>query len=321
MLLQHKIILLLVMIFTIKEVHSQVKIFEIPVTDIKEIGTNSVQSDFGPAVVMDSLYFTTFNENAAKKYKKYKFYDLFKAGIDRLGKVNSSREPLKEFVSEFNDGPVSWCEKTGELFITQNYLGIKKKQIPFTSEINRLRIMIAKKENGKWVKIEDFPYNNPSYSIGHPAINETGDTLIFSSDKPGGYGETDIYYSVKTNYHWSEPVNLGPQINTSGKEEFSFLTDQHLNGRFLIFASTGRGALGGLDLYYCRFPYDNTGINHFDSPINTPFDDFSMCIPKDAEYGFLTSNRPGTGSDDIYRFTFKRNSCIGSQFEKYLCFR
>lgn len=304
--------ILLVLIFLSPVTYAQSKdnrIFNDSIIKISETNINSIHSDFGPTVIKDTLFFTTFNDslikNTDKKLRKKEFYDLYKSKIDKQGNTISNRQPLNEFITQFNDGPVSWCDKTGELFVTQNYLDESPKP-KLRNEINRLRIMIAKKINGHWQQVEDFPYNNPAYSVGHPAITESGDTLIFSSDKPGGFGQTDIYYSVRKNGKWEIPVNLGSRINTSGKEEFAFLTDQHLNGRFLIFASTGRFGNGGLDLYYTRFPIENSEIGHFESPINTPYDDFAMTIPTDAEFGYLTSNRPGTGDDDIYKFTFKR---------------
>ena len=286
------------------------RIFNDSIIHISEISTNSIHSDFGPFAIKDTLYFTTFNDKLNKKtdyaLRNKEFYDLYKAAIDKEGNVTGERKPLEEFITRVNDGPVTWCEKTGELFVTQNYLDQNAISKPFHKGINRLRIIIAKRVNGKWENITDFPYNNPEYSVGHPAITQTGDTLIFSSDRPGGYGETDLYCSVRKNGKWALPVNLGPKINTSEKEEFAFLTDKNLNGQFLIFSSKGRFGNGGFDLYYTRFPSDYNEIGHFDSPINTKYDDFAMTIPVDAEYGYLTSNRPGTGNDDIYKFTFKR---------------
>lgn len=278
---------------------------------ISEISTNSTYNDFGPSVIHDTLFYTTFhkkvNSKTDDKQIRKAFYDLYKVGIDKQGNPLSRPKQLAEFVNKFNDGPVSWCEKTGELFITLDSIDLKAKPGSTQNSLYKLRIVTEKKINGHWEQVEDFPYNNPDWSVGHPAINESGDTLVFSSDMPGGYGETDLYYSVRKGGKWGNPVNLGPQINTVGKEEFSFLTDQHLNGRFLIFASTGRCGFGGYDLYYTRFPFNNNEIAHFESPINTACDDFAMTIPADAEFGYLTSGRPGTGNDDIYRFTFKRN--------------
>lgn len=284
--------------------YAQNKIFDDSATTATEISTNSIRSDFGPFAIHDTLYFTSFNEKNGKIGKK-EFYDLFISAIDKKGDGKSRRQALNEFFTRYNDGPISWCEKTGELFVTQNYIDNSVKKKPYAEEIVRLKIIIAKKENGKWWKTGEFPYHDLSYSVGHPAISETGDTLIFASDMPGGFGKTDLYYSVRKEGKWETPVNLGPKINTSEKEEFAFITDKNFHGRFLIFSSTRNNGIGGLDLYYTKFP-DFKEIGHFNSPINTVYDDFALTIPPNAEFGYLTSNRPGTGDDDIYKFTFKR---------------
>jgi outer membrane protein OmpA-like peptidoglycan-associated protein len=287
------------------------RIFEEPVLKISEVKTNTIRSDFGPAVVMDSLYFTSYSDKILgqpdTKLRKSAFYDLYRAKIDTNGNTISKREPISEFLTKYHDGPVSFCERTGELFVTQSdNIAAAEATKRATQDTIRLRIVIAKQVKGKWASIVNFPYNNPAYSVGHPAISVTGDTLIFSCDKKGGFGETDLYYSVRNNGMWGLPVNMGDKINTSGKEEFPFITHNKSGGSFLVFSSTGRFGYGGLDLFYTIFSVDNFKAGHFEAPINTPSDDFGMVIPPDAEYGYLTSNRPGTGNDDIYKFDFKK---------------
>ncbi len=266
---------------------------------------NTVQSDFGPAVIGDSLFFTSFSDDlldkSEKRLRKKEFYDLYNAPLDDKGDVQGQRHAITEFITRYHDGPVSWCAKTGELFMTQsNYVDPTKWYKPFRENYVNLRIVIAKKVNGVWQETEDFVHNNRDYSVGHPAISAGGDTLIFSSNMPGGFGETDLYLSVRQNGTWSKPVNLGDKINTTGKDEFPFLTSEG----FMIFASNGRSGLGGLDLYFTKL---NGGpVTHFDSPVNSEADDFSAAFPADKEYAYLSSNRPGTGNDDIYKMTFRR---------------
>lgn len=278
---------------------------------ISGVVTNTIRSDFGPVVVGDTLCFTSYSDKILgkpdAKLRKDAFYDLYQAKIDKNGNTISQRQPLIEFLTQYHDGPVSYCAKTGELFITQsdNVTAAKTHRASAKDTI-RLRIVIAKRVNGKWTSITNFPYNNPAFSLGHPSISQTGDTLIFSSDRHGGFGETDLYYSIRKKGKWGLPVNLGAQINTSGKEEFSFIYQNSTGGASLIFASDGRFGYGGLDLYYTKFAFRDNEVEHFDEPINTPFDDFGMVIPFDAGYGYMTSNRPGKGNDDIYRFTFKK---------------
>lgn len=272
------------------------------------LSVNTSQSDFGPALIGDSLFFTSFRDEllnkTEKNLQKKEFYNLFSSQIDKEGNIAGKRRVIKDFMTKYHDGPVSWCPATGELFITQsNYLEPGAVFKPFRKNYFNLRIVIARQVNGEWKMTESFPYNNIQYSVGHPAISSNGDTLIFSSNKPGGLGETDLYMSIRKKGRWGEPVNLGGRINTPGKDAFPFLSK---NG-YLIFASDGRKGMGGLDLYYTKLNDPKSEIVHFESPINSPNDDFSMIISPDSEYGYLTSNRPGgIGGDDIYKFTFNR---------------
>ncbi len=278
---------------------------------IFEVTTNTIRSDFGPAVVGDTLCFTSYSDKILGqpdvKLRKNAFYDLYQAKIDANGNTIGKRRPLLEFLTKYHDGPVAYCEKTGELFVTQsgNVDPARIRKLPAKDTV-KLRIIIAKRVNGKWTSITNFPYNNPAFSIGHPAISRSGDTLVFSSDRHGSFGETDLYYSIRKKGKWGLPVNMGAQINTTGKEEFAFIYYNQTGSSYLIFASNGRFGFGGLDLYYTKFPFNNDKIEHFDAPINTQFDDFGMVIPSGTGYGYLTSNRPGTGSDDIYKFTFDK---------------
>jgi outer membrane protein OmpA-like peptidoglycan-associated protein len=287
------------------------RLFDGPIVKISEVKTNTDRSDFGPAVVRDTLYFTSYSDKILgvpdNRLRKNAFYDLYRAKIDKDGNTISKREPIPEFLTKYHDGPVSFCEKTGELFVTQSdNVAAAEATKRATKDTIKLRIVIAKQVRGKWTSIVDFPYNDPAYSVGHPAISITGDTLVFSSDKKGGFGETDLYYTIRRDGKWATPINMGAEYNTTGKEEFSFLTHNENGGTFLLFASTGRFGLGGLDLYYTRFVMSNPKIEHFDPPLNTKSDDFAMVIPPNAEFGFMTSNRNGEGNDDIYKFNFKR---------------
>jgi len=262
---------------------------------------NTAQSDFGPALIGDSLYFTSFSDDGKKRPNNQKsgFCDLFSLKIDEHGDIAGQKQVIREFAAKYHNGPVSWCKKTGELFITQsNYLSPGKVYNPFHKNCYNLGIAIARQVDGKWKITGSFPYNNPQYSVGHPAISPSGDTLIFSSDMKGGLGETDLYRSIRKNGQWSKPVNLGNRINTAGKDEFPYITDHG----YLIFASDGRAGMGGLDLYFTKL--DDYDVKHFGKPINSEYDDFSMILLPENAYGYLASTRPGKGEDDIYKFTF-----------------
>jgi hypothetical protein len=78
-----------------------------------------------------------------------------------------------------------------------------------------------------------------------------GDLLVFSSDRPGGYGGYDLYYSQRTSNGWSEPINFGPKINSEFDEFRPVVSDSwEFSNQVMIFSSNRPGGLGGFDLYF-----------------------------------------------------------------------
>lgn len=75
--------------------------------------------------------------------------------------------------------------------------------------------------------------------------------MVFSSNRPGGLGGYDLYYSVLKNGKWSSPVNLGPRINTS-YDEYRPVIGFHpdFTNKYLMFSSNKPGGKGGFDLYF-----------------------------------------------------------------------
>ncbi|MGQ9619647.1 MAG: hypothetical protein ACUVTX_01515 [Bacteroidales bacterium] len=85
--------------------------------------------------------------------------------------------------------------------------------------------------------------------------------MVFSSNRPGGMGGYDLYYSVQMNGKWSSPVNLGPEINTSGNE-FRPVIIYHndFTNQAIIFSSDRPGGSGNIDLYFTGFSLPVTRI-------------------------------------------------------------
>jgi outer membrane protein OmpA-like peptidoglycan-associated protein len=206
------------------------------------------------------------------------------------GKINSKYHNASSAI--FPDGSV--------IFTRNNYI---KGQIQRSAEgIIKLKLYTA---NGKKLnKITEFPYNSNEYSTGHPALNKEGNILLFASDMPGGYGGTDLYYSVRSGKGpWTRPVNLGKKINTEGNEMFPYLDN---NGK-LYFASNGHAGLGGLDVFEVSLremkPIENP--KNMGRPINGSTDDFGLIISEDSKSGYFSSNR--LGNDDIFQFNRDQN--------------
>lgn len=169
--------------------------------------------------------------------------------------------------------------------------------------VNRLEIWMAeKKSEGEWTNIKSFRWNNAErYSIGHPAISPDGKILYFSSDMPGGYGATDIYYcELKADGTWGQPVNAGADINTEGRESFPVMRS---DGVF-YFASDGHTGMGGLDLFSAKGAAANwKEVENLRAPFNSPKDDFGIVFTDNDSTGYFASDREGgKGLDDIYSF-------------------
>jgi outer membrane protein OmpA-like peptidoglycan-associated protein len=163
--------------------------------------------------------------------------------------------------------------------------------------VNKLKLYTASGDHLN--KVTEFPHNSNEYSTGHPTLHQNGTIMIFASDRPGGFGGTDLYYTVRSgNGAWNTPVNMGKRINTEGNELFPYLDKDNT----LYFASTGHPGLGGLDIFEVALkemsPVDQP--KNMGMPINSPKDDFSLIKSADGKQGYFSSNR--RGNDDIYQF-------------------
>ncbi len=280
---------------------AQKSLFEDVKMSIDTLDINTPYSDFGPAIIENELIFSSFTDDIGKKSKNQNkaFYDLFSSDLNQIGNIITARRKLTTMISQYHEGPLTFCEKTGELFLTQsNWENPEELNIVFKKRNIRLGIVVYEKTALTWQFKEKYPFNSSEYSIAHPTINATGDTLIFVSDMPGGYGMTDLYYSAKVNGEWEDPVNLGPKVNSAGKEMFPFL---NIDGS-LVFSSDGHGGVGSLDLFFIDFPIrDYSARSTFGNQINSSADDFGLVIHPNQRSGYFSSNREGgAGDDDIY---------------------
>jgi len=272
---------------------------------IEKTGLNSSESDFGPAFVNNMLWYSAYTADEIDKLShgdsKDVFYNLFKSKLDNSGNVTGSPVTVIEEISKgYHSGPVSYCKKTNELFVTlSNFENPDIKNNVYRKADIRLKIIIVKNDGGNWHLAGEVPFNDPAYSVGHPAISVTGDTLFFVSDIPDiGKGGTDIYMTVRSNGKWGEMKNVGA-VNTSENEMFPFL----FRGNMLIFASNGiNSGKNDLDLYYSCISNGTFSTPKELKRFNTDSDDFGLVINDNEEIGYFASNRAdGVGSDDIYK--------------------
>lgn len=147
--------------------------------------------------------------------------------------------------------------------------------------------------------------NDPKWNDPSACFSPDGESIYFSSDRPGGFGGKDIYRSVRLpNGKWSLAKNLGENINTPFDEDAPFI---HANGKELYFSSRGHENMGGYDIFKSVIDSNNEwsmAIN-VGYPLNTVEDDIYFVLVADGETGYLSSSRSGGfGETDIYSFHF-----------------
>ncbi|HBQ81803.1 MAG: hypothetical protein A2X03_11595 [Bacteroidetes bacterium GWA2_40_15] len=239
--------------------------------------------------------------------------------VDTTYKSGKSDEKLfsKNLTTKLNDGPVTFNRNGDTIFYSRN-INDNLKQKEVSGPRNKLGIFSAQLAGKEWVKIREFRLNNEWYNITTPCLSPDGRILYFASDKPGGYGGSDLYYCQFENGYWKDPVNMGKEINSTGNESYPFI---NLSGE-LFFSSDGLPGLGGKDIFFSRFS-DTAWLTpvHISPPVNSPYDDFGLISDPLMSKGYFSSNR--NNSLDIYNFktNFPQIFYSSLQRENQYCFR
>ncbi|MEQ8625320.1 MAG: OmpA family protein [Vicingaceae bacterium] len=264
---------------------------------IKNINTGF--SEYSLVYFKNNYYFTSNREESYNSPESFSwdgtpFLSIFK--IDSAG-FNSGSETFSlaggALQTAYHDGPLSIDPKGEKAVITR-----VNNQLGSNEFINRMKLYEGTYVNGKWKNFKALPFNSDDYSVAHACYADSGNSLIFASDMPGGLGGMDLYISEKINGEWSNPKNLGPTINTQFDEVFPYF-----KGNRLFFSSNGLIGYGGFDIHSSELIDGNYQIpKNLKSPINSTRDDFSIFYITDST-GFYASNREGgKGEDDIYSF-------------------
>lgn len=164
-------------------------------------------------------------------------------------------------------------------------------------------IYLSTIEEGKWKAPVRLPQTiNTPYWESQPSISADGTMLFFVSNRPGGIGMHDIYWSRKdpVTGEWLPAQNLGKNINTSDSEFSPFI---HPDGKTLYFSSNGRiDCYGGYDIYKTVFENGvwSTPVN-IGEIFNSQEDDKYFVLSPNGEYAYFSSNREGSlGGQDLW---------------------
>jgi outer membrane protein OmpA-like peptidoglycan-associated protein len=166
-------------------------------------------------------------------------------------------------------------------------------------------LFISELKKGSWSKPSRMRNGiNSRHQETSAALSVDGNTMYFISDRPGGYGGKDIWYTIKDRRgRWTEPINMGPVLNTEYDEEGLYLTP---DGQTLYFSSKGHNSMGGFDIFSST--YENGRWKepvNLGYPINTPTNDLFFRPSSDGQKAYFSSLRAGGfGGSDLYMVTF-----------------
>lgn len=140
------------------------------------------------------------------------------------------------------------------------------------------------------------------------SISGDGNTLIFSSNRPGGYGGLDIWMIRKSvQGEWGEAENLGPEINSRFHEDFPTLS---IDGSTLYFSSDGHPGMGGYDLYFSTWDMQSrvwTKPQNLGYPINGPGNNKTISFAGNGDYAIVTANFDNSIGDlDLYTVQYHK---------------
>ena len=256
---------------------------------------NSNLTEYSPTYSNGKLFFVS-NRDTEKRYKGTgtPFTDIYEIKTKGAIVDKNSLKILPDNINheEVNEGSITFS-KDGMFMI------FAKGNDGKSSGRNNVDLYYSRYRSNKWQTPRLLNINNSKSWDSTPFLSVDGKTLYFSSNRPNGYGGTDIYKAnLNKRGRWINLQNLGPEINTPGNEMYPYVSE---DGK-LYFASDYHLGFGGLDIMIATRKGGEIFIENPGKPLNSEGDDFGIYFFNQTK-GFFTSNRiGGKGDDDIYTF-------------------
>jgi len=266
-------------------------------------GISTSMDEYLPIISPDNEFalFTRRFKIPASRYdivKRTTIKEKFMYSIRNGDEFDRGREMPFPFNMNDNEGGATLTIDNKRLFYTLCKFTKDKKYY-------NCDICTSEFKDGKWsdiVGVSDKVNLEDSWE-SQPSITSDGKVLYFVSDRDGGYGGYDIYKTVKIDScNWCQPVNLGPEINTSGNEKSPFI---HTDSQTLYFSSDGLIGLGGYDIFFTKLQRNGQWAKpkNLGYPINTEDDEVGFFVSTDGKKGYFASNKyDGFGGWDLYSF-------------------
>ncbi|MGL4581348.1 MAG: OmpA family protein [Flavobacterium sp.] len=280
---------------------------------VKQLNSvNTAGSEYGSALYKGEIVYASSTNKKGKHKKTHSWTNdpytkLYSAPVRIDGYVGKAKPFAKKLEGNFNEANAIFTADSRAMYFSSNNRA--DKSLRYSDGALMVNLYRAYSfGSGKWGDVEKLSINVDHGNTAHPALTPDQDWIYFSSDRPGGYGQSDLYrVRLYRDGTMGTPENLGDKINTDGRESFPFVSSDNV----LYFASDGHPGLGGLDLFGVQIYDDGTfgEVVNLGNTINSPYDDFAMYLDPEAKFGFITSNRPnGQGKDDLYYVRMKQGT-------------
>ena len=260
---------------------------------------NSELRDYNPVmdVAQTTLTFTRTIPDQSPSGAREDIYSAFKSNSgwtkarSEGAPLNSElREGAPSLTSDGNTMILTICESFGNYGKGRNGLG-------------SCDLFVSNLQNNRWSNPRNLGSTiNSKYFDSQSSISSSGNEIYFSSSRPGGFGDKDIFVCQIKNGKLTTPKNLGFNINTAGSEEGVFI---HADNNTLYFTSTGHPGIGGSDIFMSKRQADDSWGKpvNLGYPINTHEDEWGLTIDATGTYAYFASDREGGfGEMDIYKF-------------------
>lgn len=266
---------------------------------------NTPETEFGPIPFSDeALYFSSTKAKRAEIYRSIR-----QSGAD-WGKAS----PIENFPAIEND---HFCNGSLTPDASRFYFTICKSEEKWGGLTTHCEIFVTRRVGKTWTSPERLPdyINETNVSTTQPNVVQVENTeiLYFASNRSGGMGGMDIWYTtrdVSSNANdFTLPINAGSRINTQGDEITPFY--DKIDGS-LYFASNGAVSIGGFDVFKAKGAKSQwQNAENVGTPLNSPADDFSFVKTPSGKSGFVVSNRSygmekvNTTDEDIFGFAYE----------------
>lgn len=264
---------------------------------------NSKYPDYYPFITrkQDKLYFTSSRITNARKIKSSEGY--FTADIyfskDRIGSWGKPKSVGPVINTEEDEQCVSITADGRNMIIYVDNLNVHG-DLFISSIVGRSRYFPKAKQLNEPINLKSIEQNG--------FVTADGNTLLFSSDRAGGFGGLDLYKSKRLpDGEWGTPINIGPNINSAYDESFPVLDETN---KILYFSSEGHTNMGGFDVFKAKYNPSTLEFgqpSNIGYPINTPEDNIGFSITEDGRHGYIGAVRKeGYGDLDIYKIVFNK---------------